>query len=125
MTPPNPNNTTIFDILRDFWYYIREFFIGASAGGLGHVANYAHEKHVQKKSIEFNSALFIVKMISGGFIGWLVGTNLEPTTPFRDFIIAIAGITGFTTIVFLDKHGVEIIFKLIFKTDISTTKKGP
>jgi len=110
----------VLAFLKTIYESLRDAILGASAGGLGHVVRYSHTKYVLKENTAFNIALFIIKILSGGFIGWIVGNELPPTTPFRDFIISVAGITGFTLIVVMDSQGAKLLLNRILGISINT-----
>jgi len=88
----------------EFWDALKQLIIGGVACGIHYLYGVAKNKH------KFQIYILFLNVVIGGFVGWLTGEFLlENMGLASDFWVAIAGISAFKIMEFIEERPEELI----------------
>lgn len=102
----NPNEAAL---LKEFWFYVKDFVLGFLGGVFSHLVPYYKDYHHGKV---FLVGMMLTKALLGAFAGWLVGGGIVDDMPFRDAIVALSGLSAFVVVTALDKDFLREILRI-------------
>lgn len=100
-------------LFKEIWIYIKDFILGIIGGALGYLVPYYNELK-NGNSTPFLFGMLLVKMLAGGFTGWLIGAYIDDNVPFRDMIVSVSGISAFSLVLVVDKEGAKMLLGKLF-----------
>jgi len=93
--------------------YFKEILIALIGGATAYLFRYHQEK--EKNNFHtFSIALFLINIILGGFIGYLIGSIIPPENPYKNFLIGMSGIAAYPLLAILETNLVRILGKLTY-----------
>lgn len=104
------------------WEVIKDILLGSIGGFIAYIFNFERSKKDKNKielteKVEFSISSMLTYIFLGMFIGYLMGTVLEPKTYGRDVLISLGGFSAFSILVVADSRFAEWIYEKFNKKD--------
>lgn len=109
----NPENLKSFFFLIDL---IRDILLGAVGGFASYLFDIKKARD-KGEPVNFSLVTLAINVFLGCFVGYLVGTLLEPKIMGRDAIVSFSGFTAFGILVFIQSKFAEWLYDKIVKKD--------
>lgn len=97
----------------DEFTHTHKVLILATIGGMVAYLMRFHKKRETDKEHEFSILLLLINAITGGFLGYLVGSAIPETYASRDFIIGLTGVLAYPILTILESNIARILGKIL------------
>jgi len=108
-TPPEHINSFL-----DFIFFIKDTLLGIIGGAVAYLLKYYREKQLGN-AFAFDIGIFLINMVFGGFVAYLVGASLPLEMYYRDFIIGASGVASYQILSFIESDLAKRIIDYITK----------